>query len=207
MPASTHGRDRVRNGHGTVIGAVETISRRQRAPLVLVLLCLWRWRWELACVAMFVDVYRHLVMADGLNLGPVPALLVMISPTPVVLVVRPLRRFIRDRISCVVTWHRVRTCLAEIRTLNWSGRMPFIVGCFSTRTGEVVWLWMRPGLSVDDLAMKTEALASACWARRAVVDRTRRNAALVRIEIVRREPVAEVRLVSSRLEGSAHQIV
>ncbi|GAA1612639.1 hypothetical protein GCM10009742_74770 [Kribbella karoonensis] len=53
---------------------------------------------------------------------------------------------------------------------------------------------MRPGLSVEDLVAKAEALASACWARQAVVDRTRRNAALVRIEIIRRDPVAKPRV-------------
>ncbi|WP_427886012.1 hypothetical protein ACQHIV_26150 [Kribbella sp. GL6] len=129
-------------------------------------------------------------MTEGLGLEPVAALLVMISPMPVVVIVRPLRRFVRDRILCVFTRHRVRVCLAEMRTLNWSGRLPLIVGCFAAQSGEVVWLWMRAGLSVDDLATKEEVLASACWARRVVVDRARRNAALVRIEIVRRGLVA-----------------
>jgi hypothetical protein len=155
-------------------------------PLIVAIVCLWRWRWELNCLAAFAIVYRHLVTAEGLNLGPVAAFLIMIAPSPVVMVVRPLREFIRDRIWCVTTRHRVRACLTEMRVLNWSGNLPFIIGCFSTTTGEVVWLWMRAGLSIEDLEANAETLASACWARHAIVDRTHRNAALLRIEIVRR---------------------
>ena len=75
-----------------------------------------------------------------------------------------------NRIWCVITRHRVRACLVEMRTLNYSGNLPFIFACLSTKTGQVVWLWMRPGLSMEDLDNKAETLASACWARTAVID-------------------------------------
>jgi hypothetical protein len=127
----------------------------------------------------------------------------MIVPAPVVLAVRPLRRFIRNRIWCVITRHRVRACLTEMRTLNWSGNLPFIIGCFSTRTGEVVWLWMRPGLSAEDLENKAETLASACWARQAIIGRTERNAALIRIDIDRRDPLAKTHITSPLLDDTS----
>lgn len=206
MPRSTRGPDGVRHGRGSAIATAETISRSPHSPLVVVLVCLWRWRWELALLAAFAIVYCRLVTGDRWRFEPVAALLIMMGPAPIVLAVRQLREFVRNRIWCVITRHRVRACLTEIRTLNWSGNLPFIVGCFSTKTGELVWLWMRPGLSVEDLETKAEALASACWARQAIIERTDQNAALIRIEIVRRAPHRRRPLQPSRSRHHAHDI-
>ncbi|GAB2566794.1 hypothetical protein [Kribbella endophytica] len=90
-----------------------------------------------------------------------------------------------------------------MRTLNWSGNLPFIVGCFATKTGQVVWLFMRPGLSAEDLENKAETLASACWARTAVITRSNRNAALVRIDIDRRDPLSKQHIVSPLLNDTS----
>src|SRR5262249_14541286 len=139
MPKSTRSRGsgRVgRRGRGTATGAVETIIRPSQSLPVVILLCLWRWRWEITCVAALAVVYYPPATLGGRAFEPVPALLVMIAPAPVVLAVRPLRRFVRNRIWCVITRHRVRACLTEMRTLNRSGNLPFIIGCFSTKTGE-----------------------------------------------------------------------
>jgi hypothetical protein len=202
LPGGSTGR--ARRGRGTATGAVETIIRPSQSLPVVILLCLWRWRWEITCVAALAVVYYHLVTPGGWDFEPVPALLLIAAPTPVVLAVRPLRRFIRNRIWCVITRHRVRACLTEMRTLNWSGNLPFIIACFSTKTGEVVWLWMRPGLSAEDLENKAETLASACWARQAIIGRTERNAALIRIDIDRRDPLAKTNLVSPLLEDTSN---
>lgn len=189
MPNSARNSDRVLRGQGAAIRAVETITRPRQAPPIVVLLCLWRWRWEIACVVGLAFVYYDLVLPRRWSLQPLSALFVMTAPVPIMLMFRPSRRFMRNRLWCVITRHRVRVCLAEMRTLNWSGKLPLIVGCFSTKAGEVVWLWMRPGLSVEDLQDKSQTIAAACWARRARISRAQRNAALVRIEIDRRDPV------------------
>jgi hypothetical protein len=87
--------------------------------------------------------------------------------------------------------------------LNFSGNLPFIVGCFSTKTGQVVWLFMRPGLSVEKLENQAETLASACWARKATIARHKRNAALVRIDIDRRDPLSNKTIDSPLLEDTS----
>src|SRR6266508_177329 len=200
MPKSTRNRSagRVRRGRGTT-STVETIIRPSQSLPVIIALSLWRWRWELACLTTGTYTFHEWTSPGGLEFEPVPALLVMAAPLPVVLVVRPLRRFLRNRVWCVITRHRIRACLTEMRTLNYSGNLPFIIGCFSTKIGKAVWLWMRPGLSAEDLDHKAETIASACWARKALIGRTDRNAALIRVDIDRRDPLAKTRITSPLL--------
>jgi hypothetical protein len=205
MPKSSRKRSTVRGnrrGRGTATAAVETITRPSQSLPVVIFLSLWRWRWELALTTVTVVVFYHLTAPGGLHLEPVAALLVMVAPFPVLLAIGPVRRFLRARMWCVITRHRVRACLTEMRTLNWSGNLPFIIGCLSTKTGEVVWLWMRPGLSAEDLENKAETLASACWARQALIGRTNRNAALIRIDIDRRDPLANKHITSPLLDDT-----
>ncbi len=203
MPKSTRNRTagRVRRGRGAT-STVETIIRPSQSLPVIIALCLWRWRWELTILTTLVVVYYHLTTPDGWEFTPVAALLVMAAPVPVVLAIRPVRRFTRNRIWCVITRHRIRACLTEMRTLNYSGNLPFIIGCFSTKTGEAVYLWMRPGLSAEDLDNKSETIAAACWARTALIGRSERNASLIRIDIDRRDPLAKTNITSPLLEDT-----
>ncbi|MEV0803456.1 hypothetical protein AB0I34_37595 [Kribbella sp. NPDC050281] len=202
MPKSTRKRStgRVRS---TSRGAVETITRPSKTLPVIIALTLWRWRWELACLTALAVVYYHLVTPGGWEFDPVPAALVMAAPAPVVLTVRPVRRFLRNRCWCVITRHRIRACLTEMRTLNYSGNLPFIVGCFSTKTGEAVYLWMRPGLSAEDLDNKAETIAAACWARTAAISRSERYASLIRLDIDRRDPLAKKHITSPLLDDTS----
>jgi hypothetical protein len=90
-----------------------------------------------------------------------------------------------------------------MRTLNYSGNLPFIVACFSTKTGEAVYLWMRPGLSTEDLDYKAETIAAACWARTAAISRSDRNASLIRVDIDRRDPLAKTHITSPLLDDTS----
>jgi hypothetical protein len=128
---------------------------------------------------------------------------VIVAPIAVLIPIGPSRRFLRNRVWCVVTRHRVRACLSEMRTLNYSGNLPFIVLCRSTKVGESVWLFMRPGLSHTDLENRAETLAAACWAREARIERNRGNAALIRIDIDRRDPLAKAHITSPLLGETA----
>ena len=204
MPKSTRKRSagRARRGRGAT-STVETIIRPSQSLPVIIALSIWRWRWEIATITAVVVVFHHLTSPGGLDVEPVPALLVMAAPVPVMLVVRPVRRFLRNRCWCVITRHRIRACLTEMRTLNYSGNLPFIIGCFSTKTGEAVWLWMRPGLSAEDLENKAETIASACWARKAQIGRTDRNAALIWVDIDRRDPLAKTHITSPLLDDTS----
>ncbi|WP_049797305.1 hypothetical protein [Kribbella flavida] len=185
---------------------METITRPSQSLPVIILLSLWRWRWELimlATAAYIVIAHRDAITgyfeANPLWLN---ALLIIVL-AGWIFTDNPARRFARNRIWCVITRHRVRACLTEMRTLNWSGNLPFIVGCLSTKTGQVVWLFMRPGLSAEDLENKSETLASACWARTANITRSTRNAALVRIDIDRRDPLSKKHIVSPLLNDTS----
>jgi hypothetical protein len=55
-----------------------------------------------------------------------------------------------------------------------------------------VWIWLRPGLSIRDLEQdgQVQKLAVACWANEVRVMRaSRKRAALIRVDITRREPL------------------
>ncbi|TDW70596.1 hypothetical protein [Kribbella pratensis] len=193
MPKSTRKRSSGR-ARSTARGAIETITRPNQSWPVKLLLTVWRWRWELYVLAAIA----YIVIAHGSAItgyfqsNPLwlNALLIVVLCGWIV-TDNPARRFAMNRIWCVTTRHRLRACLIEMRVLNYSGNLPFILGCFATKTGQVVWLWMRPGQSVEDLDNKAESLASACWASKATIARSKRNAAIVRIDIDRRDPLAK----------------
>jgi hypothetical protein len=58
---------------------------------------------------------------------------------------------------------------------------------------------MMPGLSATDLEDRTEHLAAACWARDARVHRVRSLAALVRIDVIRRDPLTRPEPITNPL--------
>jgi hypothetical protein len=53
------------------------------------------------------------------------------------------------------------------------------------RDGEQVLLWLRPGMSADDLVDAAPTLAAACWAREVVVEPDPRHGHLARLTVVR----------------------
>jgi hypothetical protein len=56
-----------------------------------------------------------------------------------------------------------------------------------------VWVWLRPGLDLSDLEGRADKLAVACWASEVrVVRASDRFAALVRVDVTRRDPLTEV---------------
>ena len=187
-------RTRGRSGQGGT-AALEIFSRPKQSLPVVLLLVVWRWRWELITIAALIVANIMLTDATGMS-----GVLILIGVLLVLIVIPPTRRFIRTRIWCVVTRHRLRACLNELRTLNYSGNLPFILHAHGTKVGESVWLWMRPGLSSGDLESRTEHIAAACWGRDARIHRNRRMAALVRVDIVRRDPLAKA-VITSPLMG------
>lgn len=185
----------------TAADAIETFQRPNKTLPVLITLALWRWRWELVCVVTFCWAMLWLTHTKGLP--ATAALAAIAAPLAIMLPIGVTRRFLRNRIWCVITRHRVRACLSEMRTLNYSGNLPFILFCRSTKVGESVWLFMRPGLSHTDLENRAETLAAACWAREARIERNRRNAALIRIDIDRRDPLAKAHITSPLIDETA----
>ena len=110
------------------------------------------------------------------------------------------RRAVLSAFWCFTVRHRLRMCFAAFIAHNRQGTLPFILPARPTPAGERVWVWLRPGLSLHDLEQpgQIQKLAVACWANEARVTRaSRKYAALIRIDITRREPLANT--VLSRL--------
>ena len=89
---------------------------------------------------------------------------------------------------CLVTRHRIRTCFSEFIITNRTGSLPLILWARPTPVGERVWIWLRPGLALEDLLTRLDKIAVACWASTALAETaSRSNAAFVRMDIKRRD--------------------
>jgi len=175
---------------------LEIRIRPQRSLWVQLLLVVWRWRAEIVAVVVLVVVFAHL--SDRLG-SSTTALVAMTAPVLVVLAIPVTRRFTLARAWCVLTRHRLRSCLVQVQATNRDGRLPWVLWARPTPVGERLWLWMLPGLSVLDLENRTEVIAASCWARDARVHRTRRLATLVRVDVIRRDPLGRPRPIPNTL--------
>ena len=102
--------------------------------------------------------------------------------------IKPVRTRINQVTWCLVTRHRIRTCFSEFIITNRTGSLPLILWARPTPVGERVWIWLRPGLSLDDLLDRLDKIAVACWATAALAEvASRSNAAFVRVDIKRRD--------------------
>ena len=163
------------------------------------LLVIWRWWIEGAIVAGLVYVYLYL--HD--DMPPWAAVCVIIAPITVCLLLPIPGRWMRGWAWCMVTRHRVRAFLVENGIRNRSGKLPWILATYPTPVGERVWLLLIAGMSVDDVSDRVTALAATCWARDARLDRTKRSAAVVRVDIIRRDPLATNKPLKSTLVDKA----
>lgn len=173
---------------GVVLGAFAT-------ALVLVwpaVRTVWHWSAEIVLVLGLVWTVKALTSVMHPVLAVVALVTVLCVPTawPVV------RRRLAALVWCAVVRHRLRLCFAEfIRSANRvsPGRLPLILWARPTPAGERVWLWLRPGFDLTDLDGKTGKVAVACWAGEArVVRASARFAALLRVDVTRRDPLTGV---------------
>ncbi|MFC5141022.1 hypothetical protein ACFPK1_22490 [Actinomycetospora rhizophila] len=154
-----------------------------------------RLRAELAALAL---VFVFLAVAYSW-LPPVAASAFIAVIVAVVLAVPVLRRFVTRRAAAVMTRHRLRQVLIERRCLNFSRAAPLFLWSHPTEVGETVWLLLRAGISPSDVEDEAEWIASGCFARDARVTTTRRMTALVRVDVIRRDPLA-TELIASELD-------
>ena len=137
--------------------------------------------------------------------GDFPAALSAGIGAAAVALVGPVRRRIVAWFWCAVVRHRLRLCFAEfIRAASRvrPGSLPLMLLARPTPAGERVWLWLRPGLDLSDLEGRADKLAVACWASEVrVVRASDRYAALVRVDVTRRDPL--MAMVASPLAGLA----
>lgn len=112
---------------------------------------------------------------------------------------RRSRRWLTTAVGCMVTRARLRAAFTELRLSQRSGRLPFTVALVPTAVGERMWLCCPVGVSAEDIADETDRLRAACFARDVRVTRDRRFSALVVIEVIRRDPLADTTPVTSPL--------
>jgi hypothetical protein len=149
-----------------------------------VLRVLWWWTPEIATgtglLAGWVELATHTniivrILVTGVIVG-VPAVL------------KPVRTRIMAVAYCFIARHRLRVCFNEFIITNRTGSLPLILWARPTPVGERVWIWLRPGLSVNDLQGRLDKIAPACWADAATIERASdTNAAFVRLDIKRRQ--------------------
>ena len=102
--------------------------------------------------------------------------------------IKPVRTRLHQACWCLVTRHRIRTSFSEFIIKNRTGSLPLILWARPTPVGERVWIWLRPGLSLDDLQNRLDKIAVACWASTALAETaSRSNAAFIRLDIKRRD--------------------
>jgi hypothetical protein len=156
-----------------------------------VLRALWWWSFEITAAVLVVVGPSLLARVTA----PWLALVAVLVAASVCFVVRPVRRFLSVWSWCVVDRHRLRLCFARIVRGSAGvgvrpGLLPLVLWARPTPAGERVWLWLRPGLELADLDGKAGQIAVAMPAKQVrVVAASERYAALIRVDISRRDPL------------------
>jgi hypothetical protein len=135
------------------------------------------------------------------QLGGVVGNLLFVALVAGLLLFPPTGTYLIARFWCVLDRHRMRACLkvCKIRTMNLDGSLPLMLWARPTKTGEKVWLWVRAGASGDDIEDALSYIAPACFAMDARMERVRKLATVVKVEIIRRDPLASSDAIPSPL--------
>lgn len=179
-PARSFGRGKARTD------SFEIITAPPQHPLVRVLGLLIRLRAEITVLAVCLTVWFTLRAHTSLvvTITVCVVLLGLLAGLP------PARRYLVRRSAAVMTRHRLRQTLVECRVLNFSRACPLLLWSRPTPVGEVVWLLLRAGISADDVADQAAEIAAGCFAREARATARTQMTTLVRVEIIRRDPLA-----------------
>jgi len=169
------------------------IRLRAEITAAVVLLLAWRWLGE------------YLGSWDGDRPPPQPdeppptwlaehwtvvvAGVVFVVLAAVLTVIPHTRRYLSRRAVAVLTRHRLRAVFIERRVMNWSGNLPGLLWSRPTPVGERVWVLLRAGINGGDIERNLDHVASGCLARDARISVARSMTALVRVDVVRRDPL------------------
>jgi hypothetical protein len=173
---------------GLLTGAVCGLLVALTVRVWPVLRVMWHWATEIVLFAAVVAGWAAAASATH----PVVALGLALVVAAVTGLVGPMRRRLTAWSWCAIVRHRLRFCFSEFvrSAARLPGSLPLILLARPTPAGERVWVWLRPGLDLSDLDGKTGKLAVACWAGEVrVVRASARQAALIRVDITRRDPL------------------
>jgi hypothetical protein len=156
---------------------------------------LWRFRTEVACLAVIGMATWQLAVA----VGAIIALATLSLALAIVFLVPPVRRFVIRRTWCVISRHRLQKMFWETRMHTRSGRLSLVLRIHPTEVGERALIWCRAGICFEDFEAHTGEIAAACYAREARIERSKRWAQLVHVNIVRRDTLAAHNVIASSL--------
>jgi hypothetical protein len=164
---------------GVIAGAICWTAVRVW-PVVRVI---WWWLGELLACAVITIVWSMLATHTPLTIRAT-----VVAAIIAALLIPAVRRPIVALAWCFIVRHRLRTCFAQFIVANQSGSLPLILAARPTPVGERVWIYLRPGLSVNELQARVDKIAVACHASIVIIDRaSARTAAFVRVDIKRRD--------------------
>jgi hypothetical protein len=155
----------------------------------------WRLRSEMAVVLTTGLAFWLLSWL----LAMVWAVLIMSGLTAAAIASPASRQFIMRRTWCVISRHRIQRVFFETRMHTRSGRISLILRIHPTEVGERALIWCRAGICFEDFEAHTGEIAAACYAREARVERSKRWAQIVVVNIVRRDTLAPHHIVASSL--------
>jgi hypothetical protein len=181
---------------GVIAGAI-CWSAVRVWPVVRVI---WWWLGELLAAALITVVWSLLATHTPLTVRAI-----IVAALVAALLIPTVRRPIVAVGWCFVVRHRLRTCFAQFIVANQSGSLPLILAARPTLVGERVWIYLRPGLSVNELQSRVDKIAVACHASTVIIDRaSSRTAAFVRVDIKRRDVLGG--LVGTPLSNNVYPI-
>ena len=144
------------------------------------------WWWLAEILTALAVTCGWIELADHTTLAYRIAAVAAITGIPAA--IGPVRRRIIALAWCVITRHRLRTCFTEFIITNRTGSLPLILWARPTAVGERVWIWLRPGLALEDVQQRLDLIAVACWAASATVEpASATNSAHIRLDIKRRD--------------------
>jgi hypothetical protein len=168
---------------------VEIFTRPETSLIVRLLGLVVRLRAELTVLAVLVTARFWAWPRLDDRIGHPAALMIVTVLVLSMVCISTSRRYLNRRWWCVTTRHRMRACFVQTRTLTHHGKLPLLVWSRPSPVGERVRVWLPAGLSVKDLERVTAEIAAACWAADVRVTPSRRQAALVAVDVIRRDPL------------------
>jgi hypothetical protein len=193
MPAKSNRNSRNHRNNPYVIDDLFMTVRHSAAGVV------WRMRTELAVLAM--TAYAFVALELAVTIIWTAVILVTVATT--VIALPWTRRFVARRTWCVISRHRMQRVFFETRMHTRSGRLSLILRIHPTEVGERALVWCRAGICFEDFEAHTGEIAAACYAREARVERSRRWAQIVIVNIVRRDTLGPHNVITSGLAAHA----
>ncbi|MEV4009603.1 hypothetical protein AB0J35_03815 [Nonomuraea angiospora] len=149
-----------------------------------VLRAIWWWLPELSLVLSLIGIWAYL--QDQTN--PIITGIVYATIITTVGLIPAVRHYTLALLWCLIVRHRLRTCFNAFLPADRHGHLPFIGLAKPILAGERVWVWLRPGLSLEQIEHRLDRIAVACWAASVTVTKARTsNAATIYLDIKRRD--------------------